>query len=258
MEPTMSDQKVDAGDADSPNTTGSARIAIGPDSPNQKKETARAALLVSILSMLISLGSFSFTGLTYWSQWVSHPSLIVNPSVSTEINADYHFAATVEASNIGNETIVIGDLGLMALIGTLSERPKCSDRGILTQIANQILNPSSRQEENHYLVATEVRTETSTTNTHAFAVSSNQVATRIFAFDISHLPWSGGAQLVSLCPVLKYMEPSGKITASICDGWELATVMFNGRVTLRILNHEPKPMTLLPHSNGTPCANIDL
>ncbi len=236
----------------------SATTPVGAATSNPDKEGGRPALVVSILSALFALGSCAFAGFTYWSQWVDHPSLTVNPFVSTEINTALHLAATVEASNIGNETIVVGDFGLMALVGTLGERPNCRNRNVLTQIENQTYNPSSEQAQNDYLIATEVQTETNRTNTHGFAVSPNQVVTRIFHFDLSTLPWSGGAQEISLCPVLQYMEPSGRVTEAICHGWELASVMTNGQIRLRMLNTGPKAVTLLPSVNEALCASIQI
>lgn len=252
----MSSSNVNSGQPGTPSTINSTTTSIGAATPNPDKESGRPALVVSIISAVLALGSCVFAGFTYWSQWVPHHSLIVNPFVSTEINTDLHLATTVEASNIGNQTIVAGDFGLMALVGTLGERPNCRDRNVLTQIENQTYNPSSKQAENNYLIATEVQMETNGTNTHAFAVSPNQAVTRIFRFDLSTLPWSGGAQEISLCPVLQYMEPSGKVTEAICLGWELASVMTNGQIILRMLNTKPKAVTLLPSVNGTLCASI--
>jgi hypothetical protein len=58
--------------------------------------------------------------------------------------------------------------------------------------------------------------------------------------------------------VFNYMEPSGKISATICDGWTLAAVMTNGQITPRLVEAEPKPTALLPDFDRTHCAIVRL
>jgi hypothetical protein len=210
------------------------------------KQKGTAAVVISFLSLFISLVSLGFTGLTYWNQWVGHLSLIVDPSVSTTIDSSFHFATTVDASNIGNQTIEVGDFDLVGLIGTLSQPPKCSDQSVLRQVEDQTRNPSSNPQENSYLVPIDIKNEAGASHTHAFAVSSNQVLTISFEFDASQLPWEGGNKVVTLCPIFTYIDPSGTTSYSICDGWEISVVFTNGRLIPRIINGKIKAETLLP------------
>ncbi len=219
------------------------------------KQKGTAALLISLLSMFVSLISLGFTGLTYWNQWVGHPSLIVDPSVSTNIDSAFHFVTTVDASNIGNQTIEVGDFDLLGLIGTLSQRPKCSDQTVLRQVEDQARNPSSKPRENSYLVPIGIKNEAGVAHTHAFAVPSNQVLTLSFEFDASHLPWEGGDKIIALCPIFTYIDPSGTTSYAICDGWEISVVFTNGHLIPRVISGKIKAETLLPQVDKA-CAYV--
>jgi hypothetical protein len=97
---------------------------------------AIAAFVVSVVSMVVS-------GLSFYYQYIRDDFRLI---AMQNIDVDKPDAITVALafSNPGNRTILVQDIHLMEIKGTMQSKPVCADASALQQYEYAIVNPTGK------------------------------------------------------------------------------------------------------------------
>jgi hypothetical protein len=214
------------------------------------------SLILSVVSIVISC--VTFAGTIYYQYYRADLGLITFPFLVdsanlhlTDLEMDFAF------SNPGNRTVLIEDINLIMLVGTLSSRPRCTDANVLIQYRNQSLNPTPMPPGAGGLIAaSSFQVGKDAPRTHAFAIGSGNTETVAAKFDISPTLWENSTTVVASCPVFRYADPFGKVWESICEGWRMSAIMMKGALTPRLIEPPHGSFALLPLEKSRDCATI--
>ena len=215
----------------------------------------KLSLILSVLAMMISC--LTFVGTIYYQYYREDLSLIVFPSLSDSLNLrPANLEMAFAFSNPGNRTILIEDIKLITLIGTLSSRPHCADANVLIQYRNQSFNPSPLPGTRGLIPASSIKIGKDAVPTHTFAVGSGSTETAVAKFNIAATSWQDSTTVVTSCPVYQYAESSGKVWESICEGWSMSAILMNGNLVPRLIEPIHGSLPLLPAKMTKECATI--
>jgi hypothetical protein len=214
------------------------------DASKGGRTRATVAVILSAVSIVIS--SLSLTVTIYYQYYREYLGLVVLSEIQ-ESNPDV-LTVSFAFSNPGNRTVLVEDIHLFEIEGSLSSRPNCVDTNVLKQYKYQSLNPTYIP-ETHVLSATSI--QVGKTATHMFAIDSSKVETAVATFQIPKGELISAGTVIAHCPMYRYAEPSGRVWDSICEGWLMTAILENLRPTPRVIDVPHGPAFLLSAAEKT-------
>lgn len=242
-----------------------SRKSLAGASPKTVDKGGGSRVAVILSGFSLSMSIFSLAVSIFYQYYREQLTLVAFTQIQESSQPNQwtvHFAL----SNPGNRTILVEDLHLVLIKGTISSKPNCVDVNVLKQYKYLLLNPAFNLEQRggaliagqtSILSARSIQVARVARN--MFAIDSSNVQTAEAAIEIRKEEWSDYGTLINVCPVYRYAEPSGVVWDSICEGWSLTAIAGGGATRPRIWSGEPHgAVFLLPAKKDRQCVTLGL